>query len=171
MNPKENNYAFIDSQNLNLGIKGMGWSLDWKKFRIYLDRKHKITKAYLFLGYIAGNQDLYLSLQKAGFYLIFKPVLIGKNGLIKGNCDAELVLQTMIDFHDYEKAVIVSGDGDFYCLINYLYQQKKLKYVMAPNQKQYSGLLKKSAREKLLFMNNLQQVLRYEKAPHGDKPV
>ena len=36
MKSKENNYAFIDSQNLHLGIKGLGWILDFQKFRIYL---------------------------------------------------------------------------------------------------------------------------------------
>jgi len=26
-----NNYAFIDSQNLNLGVLSLGWKLDYKK--------------------------------------------------------------------------------------------------------------------------------------------
>jgi len=33
---QENNYAFIDGQNLNLGIRELGWKLDFKKLRIYL---------------------------------------------------------------------------------------------------------------------------------------
>jgi len=33
------NFAFIDSQNVNLGIKELGWKLDWKKFRVYLKEK------------------------------------------------------------------------------------------------------------------------------------
>ena len=44
----ENNYAFIDSQNLNLGIQLLGWKLDYKKFRIYLKEKYNVTKAYIF---------------------------------------------------------------------------------------------------------------------------
>jgi len=35
-----NNYAFIDSQNLNLSIREQGWVLDFKKFRIYLKDKY-----------------------------------------------------------------------------------------------------------------------------------
>ena len=30
------NYAFIDSQNVNLVIRDIGWKLDWSKFRIYI---------------------------------------------------------------------------------------------------------------------------------------
>jgi len=166
-----NNYAFIDSQNLNLGVQSMGWKLDFRKFRIYLMEKYKVSKAYLFLGYIPDKQDLYLSLQKAGFSLVFKPILIGVDGRVKGNCDAELVLQAMMDYRDYDQAVIVSGDGDFYCLVNYFYLKNKLKVVLAPNKQKYSGLLKKAAREKLEFFNKLETTLRYEKAPHKDETM
>ena len=94
-------YAFIDSQNLNLGIKSQGWTLDWYKFRQYLKDKYKTAKAYLFIGYRAGNESLYTKLQENGFTLIFKPTLELPNGVVKGNVDAELVLHTMIEFKNY----------------------------------------------------------------------
>ncbi len=163
---QENNYAFIDSQNLNLSIQECSWKLDFNKFRIYLKHKYKITKAYLFIGYLSENQDLYTSLQSYGYILIFKPTLKYKDGKIKGNCDAELVMQAMIEYDKYDKAVIITGDGDFYCLVKYLYQQDKLRYVLVPNQHKYSALLKKSAKEKLLFMNNLRGKLEYKMKKH-----
>ncbi len=98
------NYAFIDSKNVNLEIQRQGWNLDWKKFRIYLKDKYKVEIAYLFIGYLEENQYLYSSLQKAGFILIFKEVLKYNDGKIKGNVDAELVLEAMIDFKNYKKA-------------------------------------------------------------------
>jgi len=49
MQNKENNYAFIDSQNLNLGIKSLGWKLDFVKFRRYLREKYGVVTAYLFI--------------------------------------------------------------------------------------------------------------------------
>jgi hypothetical protein len=55
---KQNNYAFVDSQNLNLSIRECGWELDFGRFYIYLKHKHKITKAFLFLGYINENKKL-----------------------------------------------------------------------------------------------------------------
>ena len=146
---KENNFAFIDSNNLNLGIKEIGWRLDFKKFRVYLAEKYAVKKAYLFIGYLPENQELYRSLQEFGYVLIFKPVMKDKDGEPKGNVDAELVLQAMIDWEQYEKAVIVSSDGDFYCLANYLYEKKKLKRIISPNYKKCSALLKRAAREKI----------------------
>jgi uncharacterized LabA/DUF88 family protein len=144
---KEKIYAFIDSQNLNLGVKSQGWTLDFGKFRTYLKDKYKVEKAFLFIGYIPDNQKLYTYLQKAGYIVVFKPVLeysSHKKVRVKGNVDAELVLHCMIELPNYNEAIIVSGDGDFYCLVEYLEEQGKLKKIIVPNKK-YSSLLRKYA--------------------------
>jgi uncharacterized LabA/DUF88 family protein len=75
---------------------------------------------------------MYNSLQKSGYILVFKPTLKKPDGTIKGNCDAELVLQAMIDYKKYDKALIVSGDGEFACLVKYLNEQNKLKCLLVP---------------------------------------
>ena len=168
MKQKENNYAFIDSQNLNLGIRGLGWRLDFKRFRTYLTEKYGVTKAFIFIGFIDGNTSLYTYLQEAGFICIFKPTLIYKDGTTKGNCDAELVLQAMIEFPEYNKAVIVSGDGDFHCLIKHLFEHDKLKAIMVPNRLKFSALLKiKNFQPYLRYFNDLSVLLAYKikKAP------
>ena len=161
MKKLENNFAFIDSQNLNLGVQSLGWKLDYKKFRIYLKEKYNVSRAYLFIGYIPNNQDLYSFLQGVGYVLIFKPTLPDRNGEVKGNVDADLVLQAMIDYKKYDKAIIITSDGDFYSLVKYLYKNNKLKNVISPYVKTCSVLLKKTAKEKIIFMTNLRQKLEY----------
>ncbi|PIR43781.1 hypothetical protein COV24_00895 [candidate division WWE3 bacterium CG10_big_fil_rev_8_21_14_0_10_32_10] len=139
-------YAFINSQNLNLGVLSQGWKLDFGKFRQYLITKYHVKKTYLFIGYIQGNQSLYTYLQTVGYICIFKPTLELKKNKetvkIKGNVDAELVLHSMVEYKNYDKAIIVSGDGDFHCLIEYLEGKDKLLKIIAPNRR-YSSLLKK----------------------------
>ncbi|MEK7622184.1 MAG: NYN domain-containing protein [Patescibacteria group bacterium] len=152
-----NNYAFIDAQNVHLGIKSLGWDLDWHKFRIYLKEKYSVSVAYIFIGYIPSNQDLYSGLQKAGYILIFKPIIFDSAGKAKGNCDADLVLRTMIELPNFDKAMIVTSDGDFYSLVKYLYEQNKLQMVFSPYVKTCSKLLKKEAKEKIYFMDNLRK--------------
>ena len=142
---KVNVYAFIDAQNLNLGVKSQGWKLDWRKFRQYLHSKYGVVKAYLFIGQVAGNESLYTFLQESGYVLIFKPTLnrrAGDKTIVKGNVDAELVLHTLIQYKNYDQAVIVTGDGDFHCLIEYLEEKRKLLKILAPT-KHYSSLLRK----------------------------
>ncbi len=163
MKSSENNYAFIDSQNLNLGIQKLGWKLDYHKFRIYLNEKYGVKKAYIFIGFVALNQSLYDHLQEAGFILKFKPTVPDAHGKIKGNVDADLVLQAILELKNYDKAVIITSDGDFYSLVQYLYENNKLKVVLSPDEKNCSSLLKQTAKEKIWFMNNLRHKLEYKK--------
>ena len=159
---KDNNYAFIDSQNLNLAIRDQGWQLDFKRFRKYLEDKYGVKKAFIFIGYIATNETLYTSLQEYGYILIFKPTLALPDGRVKGNIDAELVLHAMIEYSSYEKAVIVTGDGDFHCLIEYLIKQGKLRKLIVPNRYKFSSLLRKFALN-MAFMNDLMGKLEYRR--------
>lgn len=156
---KEKIFAFVDSQNLNLSIKNQGWDLDFARFRIYLKDKFKVSKVFLFIGYVAGNEVLYTELQKAGYVLVFKPTLEYKKKeekLVKGNVDAELVLHSMIEFENYDKAIIVSGDGDFHCLIEYLELKGKLDKLIVPNKFKYSSLLRKFEKY-ICFLNDLRK--------------
>ncbi len=151
MNMVRNNivYAFIDSQNLNLGVKSFGYTLDFAAFLTYLKTKYSVSKAFLFIGHVAGNEKLYTFLQKVGYIIVFKPTLECKRGsqvVTKGNVDAELVLHTMIEWESFDKAVIVSGDGDFHCLMEHLKDNGKLEKIITPNHK-YSSLLRKFAHE------------------------
>ncbi len=135
-------YAFIDSQNLNLGVLSQGGKLDFRKFRQYLKLKHNVSKAFLFIGYVEENKVLYDYLKRSGYICVFKKIIEYKDKdiVVKGNIDADLVLHTMIEFPHYDKAIIVSGDGDFYPLIEYLKEKNKLLKVITPNKK-YSSLL------------------------------
>lgn len=147
-------YAFIDSQNLNLGTskdiyKGKkriygGWKLDFKKFKRYLSDKFRVKKVFLFIGYIKQNQLLYKRLKSYGYELIYKPTVKDNLGKPKGNVDAELVLYAAaVEYPNYDKAVIVSGDGDFTCLHEYLEKNRKLLRIIIPNSKSESSLLKR----------------------------
>ncbi len=157
-NPK-GNYAFIDNQNLNLGIQKLGWKMDWRKFRKFLQDKYGVTKAFMFIGHMPEHEDMYLQLHDAGYLIVLKPTFDmsrpqrADNGSenqeatekpedkkpVKGNVDAELVLWAVKEMKNYAKAVIISGDGDFYSLVEYLEKEKKLLKLLAPNG-HYSNL-------------------------------
>jgi uncharacterized LabA/DUF88 family protein len=101
---------------------------------------------------------LYKKLENIGYKMIFKPTIKNPGGKVKGNVDAELVLETMLQYENYDKAIIVSGDGDFYCLIKTLKYKNKLKYVLVPNRYAYSSLLIAFRRD-LRFLDDLKEKL------------
>lgn len=152
---KEIIYAFIDSQNLNLSVqddvidedgnlKYKGWKLSFKRFFVYLQDKYNVYTAFLFIGYVDKYEPLYRYLRRSGYTLIFKPTIKYNNGHedeIKGNVDAELVMHTILEMPNYDKAIIVAGDGDYYCLIKYLKSKNRLAKLFIPNKLSYSHLL------------------------------
>ncbi len=172
---KQNNYAFIDSNNLYLGVSKdlekngkkiySGWKLDHRRFRVFLREKFGVTKAFIFIGFKSGNQSMYTHLQEAGYICVFKPTLELQDGMVKGNVDSELVLHSMIEFQNYEKAIIVSGDGDFYCLVEYLLGMKKFAKVLVPNPYSYSSLLNRLSTESnnvIINLNDFKNRLEYQ---------
>ena len=168
---KPANYAFIDSQNLNLGIRSLGWRIDYKKFRLYLKNKFNVDQAFIFIGLVSNNQGLYTELQKAGYILVFKPTVQyfadGKQ-TVKGNVDAELVLHAAaIQYGNYDKAVIVTGDGDFACLVEFLEEKHKLLHVLTPNNK-YSKLLKPFS-SYIIQASKLRKSIEYTKTGIGGR--
>lgn len=174
-NKQSTTFAFIDSQNLNLGVQKVGWKMDWRKFRDYLQTEHNVSRAYLFIGYMQENEDMYNKLHDLGYLIVLKPTIEmsvvpnsdpekeTKKPIIKGNIDAELVLYAMKEMPNYTDAIIVSGDGDFYCLAEYLASKKRLKHVMTPNR-QYSSLLK-PYEDYIIRIDQLKQQLQ-----HFDRP-
>ncbi len=159
MNKPTTNAAFIDSQNINLGVQSLGWTLDWRRFRAYLKEKFHVDRAFLFIGRLPQNSRLYASLEQDGFILVFKPVLARKGEYAKGNVDADLVLKAMTEYHEYRKAVVVTCDGDFYSLIEHLQQNDKLEMVLGTSPGRCSALLKRAARERIRYLEPLKEKL------------
>lgn len=136
-------HAFIDSQNLNVGVQKFGWKMDWRKFRQFLADEYGVTKAYMFIGYIPENEQLYDQMHEVGFSVVLKPTFDltrprpevdeKDERPVKGNIDADLVLWVMKEMSNYEKAIIVSGDGDFFSLVEYLVSKNRLLHLLTPS--------------------------------------
>ncbi|CAN5179451.1 NYN domain-containing protein [soil metagenome] len=158
-----NNYAFIDSQNLNMGIRASRWRLDYAKFRQYLESEYSITKAYVFIGLVEENQELYTLLEEAGFIMVYKPTIsytVDGKETVKGNVDADLVLHAAaIEYPNYDKAIIVSGDGDFASLIDFLIKRGKLLHLLVPHPR-FSRLLR-PFEDYIVHMNKLRRFVSF----------
>ena len=158
MNKKESNLAFIDGQNLHLGTKENGWSVDHKRFRVYLAEKYNVTEAYYFMGFVSeAEQDLYNNLQKSGFIILFKDHSSTLKGTKKGNVDTDIVFEIMkklADNESFDKIYIVSGDGDYKKLVNYLITKDRFGKILFPNKKFASSLYKSLGREHFDYLED-----------------
>lgn len=147
---KNKNYAFIDGQNLFMGTAKRDvdpWEINLARFRVYLEQKYNVTNAYYFLGFVQEtNQELYEAIQKAGFVLIFRehnPAMIGKK---KGNVDSDIIFHIMKKMYkkeDFDKIILVSGDGDYKLVVDFLIEENRFEKILLPYKQFASSLYKK----------------------------
>lgn len=158
---KVRNLAFIDGQNLYMGTakqeKGQ-WRIDLARFRVYLKEKYSVDEAYYFLGYVQEeNQELYDEIQKAGFILKFRehnPAMIGKK---KGNVDSDIIFHIMKKVYkkeDFEKIILVSGDGDYKLLVDFLIEENRFEKILFPNMDFASSLYNKLSNKYFLYLDD-----------------
>jgi len=167
------NIAYIDGANLHKGTEDLGWKLDYRKFRVWLTEKYSVGVAKIFIGKVPEFKSIYKNLRNAGFVISFKTIRRGKGGAIKGNCDSELIVTTMTDYYEHqrEKVVIVSSDGDFSSLANFLKKRGVIVYIVSPRNS--CSLLLKRLNISILYLdtqrNILELSLQNEKALDGDE--
>lgn len=161
MKEEQNNVAYIDGANLHNGVKNLDWEFDYAKFRIWLSEKYKVGKAYMFLGLIPKHKDLYTKLQAQGFILVFKEVIFDSSGKAKGNCDADLVVLAMKETYENEfnKAVLVSSDGDYSPLVKFMISKNKIEVILSPYETKKCSVLLKRTGVKIAYINDQKAIL------------
>ena len=143
-----NNYAYIDNQNLYLATKNAPepWTVDMQRFRVYLREKYKVERAYLFMGaYEEKYKDLYDMYLSFGYEPRFRQHSESIKSRKKGNVDTDVVFQMLFDsFYEeqFDKVILVSGDGDYFKTVQHLLKINKLERVLLPSRKNASSLYK-----------------------------
>jgi uncharacterized LabA/DUF88 family protein len=149
------NISYIDGQNLYMGTtkSDSPWAVDLAKFRIYLERKYQVTKAYYYLGFVQNGdtyENLYEQIQSAGFILVFREHNSAMLGTKKGNVDSDIIFSIMRRLYrkeKFDKIILVSGDGDYKTLVDFLIEENKLEKVLFPDGRRSSSLYKQITRK------------------------
>jgi uncharacterized LabA/DUF88 family protein len=150
MNDKKiRNLAFIDGQNLYMATNKRSldpWKIDLVRFRIYLKNKYKVDQAYYFLGYAQDNMIyLYNDIKNADFVLSFRLHKSSMIGNKKGNVDSDIIFHIMKKLYRkerFDKIVLVSGDGDYKLLIDFLIEENRFEMILFPERDRASSLYK-----------------------------
>ena len=151
--------AFIDNQNLYMSTRTdpSPWHLDMGRFRIYLRQKYKVEHAYLFMGaYMQDRTDLYQQLQKQGFILVFREHTENLKGKKKGNVDVDIVFQCMryvLEDDPDGKVILVSGDGDYKRMVNYLIDKGRFEKILLPSKRRSSSLYKSLSNQYYAYLD------------------
>ncbi len=163
---EENNVAYIDGANLHKGIKTLKWKFDYARFRVWLKEKFGVKQAYLFLGMIPKYKDLYTELQEQGYTLVFKEVIFDGDGKAKGNCDADIVVHAMQGSYEnkFDKAILVSSDGDYTPLVKFLKEKNKIDFILSPYETKKCSVLLKRTEVKIAYITEQKNILKKDKS-------
>jgi len=161
----QSNLAFIDGQNLYMGTRSDNpiWDIDLKKFRKYLFKKYFVKKAYYFLGYENGlYKKLYKEVEESGFILEFRQHNVAMLGKKKGNVDSDIIFSIMKKLYkkeNFDKIILISGDGDYKMLVDFLIEENKFAKILFPNKQFASSLYKRITRRYYDYLTNIKHII------------
>ena len=104
----------------------------------------------------------YLKLESFGYTLVLKPVKTyddeDGNPRRKANCDVDMTFYLMRDRDEYDRAIILSGDGDFLPVLKFLRKEGKEIMILSRGPRTAKEI-KKFAGDKFLDFTRLQHRL------------
>ena len=174
--PRYNNYAYIDGANLHFTYENLDWDIDYQKLLGHLRAKYGVIITYYFIGKTPNNQAIYDKLSSYGYNIRLKEpspydteevicthcgeVVTPSEKRYKADIDSYLTMQVMSDMNAFDKAVLITSDGDFDELVKRLLRQDKLRIVFAPCKEGCSWLLKSAARGRIAFIDDYREALK-----------
>jgi len=162
-------YVFIDASNIIYGCRHSGWRMDFEKLYSYLTKRFNATRILYYAGVEEGNErqlEFYNHLREWRYELVLKPVKFyrkeGGGTVRKANVDVDLTFDAMLYWDKYDKAVFMTGDGDFYRLISHAKAEKERIWVIG-NAKRTARELKKLMKHQFTNLDDLRHALEYTK--------
>jgi len=109
--------------------------------------------------------SFYRKLEEFGYELYLKPVKLyeQEDGTTrrKANCDVEMAFHLMKDKDNFERAIILSGDGDFLPVLKYLKKDGKNIIILARGERSAKEI-RQFAGSNFRDFVRLKNVLKYE---------
>lgn len=165
-------YAFIDASNIIYGAKDEGWLIDQKKLFKYLKQKFNISKAFFYFGKDSKNlaQAKFLKMLELFGYTLRVKEIKRYYKRTKANCDVDLTMDMLLLQDKYFKAIVLSGDGDFLPLFEYLKIKAKKEIIIIAFSKKTSKDIKRFAKTNFIAIENQKYLLERKPKKNGEDP-
>jgi uncharacterized LabA/DUF88 family protein len=156
VSPSLNKIAvFVDAVNIEKSAKQKGLKPDYQKLEQELTKSAPEVLGLFYYTALEANAKPKAK-GIANYQVISKPVVRYQNGKAKGNLDSEIIRDLMSKSSEFGTAILVSGDGDFTCIVEHLQQQHKKVIVVAFGDSTKSELRVKA--DEFIDLNNLSKV-------------
>ena len=161
---KAKSKVYIDGANMFYTQKSLGWFIDFKKLRNFLEKKWDITGIKYYTG-VKENDDKMASFLKYLDHLEIEPVTkplkrIKNSGTLiyKSNFDVEMTMDILMERQSYDICILFSGDSDFHALVEKLHDFGK-KIIVFSTRKMISWELKLDV-NRYFFLEDLKDMIK-----------
>ena len=167
--------VYIDGANMFYTQKKLGWFVDWKKMKDYLNEKRDVLEMRYYTGLKPNDEKMARFLRyldNVGINPITKPVKIikisnehplsklhGYSEIYKSNCDVEITTDILLERKEIDEVILFSGDSDFRYLIKKLKDLGK-KVVIFSSRKTISWEVKLEATKYIYLEEVENQIIR-----------
>lgn len=137
--------VFIDAQNMYHSAKNLYRSrVNFKKILDEVVGNRKLIRAFIYVIRTESGEEkaFFEALKKAGFEIKEKDLQIFPGGMKKADWDVGMAVDSIILADKIDVAVLVTGDGDFIPLVEYLRISQGLKVEVASFGRSTSSKLK-----------------------------
>ncbi len=171
MRKKHTTYAFIDASNIIYGAREEGWFIDQKKLFRYLKSKFSVSKAFFYYGKDSKNieKEKFLGKLKSFGYILRVKQIKRFGNRQKANCDVDLTMDMLLKIKEYQRAIVLTGDGDFAPLFAYLLTKKK-EITVISSPKRTAKEIRALLGGKVLSFDDLKYLLEFKKAKKRGRP-
>lgn len=123
--------VLVDVPNIYFTLrKNLDGRLDYTKFLNRLQESFIIHRAIAYGGQLSDEAESFISvLQSVGYETRFKPVQVFSDGSKRANFDLDIAMDAVRILPSVDIVVLVSGDGDFVPVIEYIQSRGKRCFV------------------------------------------
>lgn len=158
-------YVFIDATNIIYGATGCNFHVDFQKLIKYLKERFNSQKVFYYGGVDKENekqQGFYHKLKSLGFELRLVPVKVFSNGKKKADVDSRMTFELMLYLNEYNRLVVLTGDGDFFWVLEFLKKVKEKLWLLS-FPKQTAKELKILAAADFANLENIKDRIKWTK--------
>lgn len=154
--------VFVDAQNVYHSAKNLHRSkANFKKILETGVNGRQLIRAFVYvIRTETGEETAFLeALEKSGYEIKIKDLQIFAGGMKKADWDVGIAMDAVSLADKIDVAVLVSGDGDFVPLVEYLQINKGLKVEAMSFGRSTSAKLKEAVDKFVDFEDNVKQYL------------
>jgi uncharacterized LabA/DUF88 family protein len=159
---------FVDHANVFKNLEKVKGRIDWKKLKLVLKGESHLVGAFIYIGLpsqIPKEQKKFIKyLEHVGYVIQPKPLKKTPNGRREQKGVDIFIYKEIVELavaDSYDKAIIVSGDGDFIDAVNDLKRLQKTYEIWSFKNSLSKDLANEAGKDNVHYIDNILEEIKF----------